>query len=129
MVPLLPPGTYRVETTKPGFKVSIQEGVQIIVTETDALITHLQVGQPSQEVTVIASAEQLQTETNALGRVTSGEVINSLPLVTRNFTQIIGLNPGISTDVNNAADLGRGGGESAGGRGSRDCFSRWHGLG
>ncbi len=109
VVPLLPPGAYRVETTKPGFKVSIQEGVQIVVTETDALVTHLEIGQTSQELTVAASAEQLQTDTTALGRVTSTEVINTLPLVTRNFTQIIGLNPGISTDVNNAADLGRGG--------------------
>ncbi|MBV9302651.1 MAG: TonB-dependent receptor [Acidobacteriaceae bacterium] len=108
VVPLLPPGSYRVETTKAGFKSTIQEGVQIVVTETDALVTHLQIGQPNQEVTVLASAEQLQTETNVLGRVTSGLEINAMPLVTRNFTQIIGLNPGISTDVENAAALGRG---------------------
>ncbi len=109
VVPLLPPGGYRVETTKPGFKVSIQEGVQVVVTETDALVTHLEIGQTNQQLTVEAASEQLQTDTTALGRVTSTEAINALPLVTRNYTQIIGLNPGISTDVNNAADLGRGG--------------------
>ncbi len=115
VVPLLPPGAYRVETTKPGFKLSVQEGVQIVVTETDALVTHLQIGQPSQEVTVEAAAEQLQTDTTALGRVTSGVEINALPLVTRNFTQIIGLNPGISTDVENAGALGRGADAQIGG--------------
>ncbi len=115
IVPLLPPGSYRIETTKSGFKVSIQEGVQIAVTETDAVVTHLEIGQTNQQLTVAASAEQLQTDTTALGRVTSGEVINTLPLVTRNFTQIIGLNPGISTDVENAAALGRGTDATVGG--------------
>ncbi len=109
VLPLLPPGTYRVEITKPGFKASIQEGVQVIVTETNALVTHLEIGQTTQELTVSANAEQLQTDTTALGRVTSGLEINSLPLVTRNFTQIIGLNPGI-----------------ADGGGERRCSGAWY---
>ena len=37
-------------------------------------------------------------------------MLENLPLVTRNFTQIIGLNPGVAQEVNNAADIGRGGG-------------------
>ncbi len=108
VLPLLPPGTYRVETTKPGFNASVQEGVGVIVTETDTLVTHLQIGQTSQEVTINANAEQLQTDTTALGRVTSGLEINNLPLVTRNYTQVMGLNPGVSMDVENAGALGRG---------------------
>ena len=53
---------------------------------------------------------ELQTESSELGRVTDSEMIENLPLVTRNFTQIIGLNPGVSQEVNNAAREGRGGG-------------------
>ncbi len=37
-------------------------------------------------------------------------MLENLPLVTRNFTQIIGLNPGVSQEVNNAGSVGRGGG-------------------
>jgi len=106
-VPLLPPGTYRVEVTKAGFKQSIQQGVQVVVSETDTLVTHLEIGAISQEVTINSNAEQLQTDTTALGRVTSGLVINDLPLVSRNYTQVMALNPGVSTDVENAGALGR----------------------
>jgi hypothetical protein len=37
-------------------------------------------------------------------------MLENLPLVTRNFTQIIGLNPGVAQEVNNASEIGRGGG-------------------
>jgi hypothetical protein len=41
--------------------------------------------------------------------VTSGEVLNSLPLVTRNYTQIIALNPGVASEVTDASAVGKGG--------------------
>ena len=43
-----------------------------------------------------------------MGHVTDGDMVRDLPLVNRNYTQIIGLSPGVVTDVNNASDLGRG---------------------
>jgi len=52
----------------------------------------------------------LQTESSDLGRVTDSEMLENLPLVTRNFTQVIGLNPGVAQEVNNASQIGRGGG-------------------
>jgi hypothetical protein len=109
-VPLLVPGTYSVEVSKAGFRTSTIPHVQIIVTETNALNIRLEVGQVSEKVIVEEQAEQLQTENSTLGRVTSGEQVNSLPLAMRNFTQIIGLNPGVSTEIANAGELGRGGG-------------------
>src|SRR5260370_954408 len=42
------------------------------------------------------------------GAVTGPEAVKNLPLAVRNYTQIIGLNPGVSTDVTNASQLGRG---------------------
>jgi Carboxypeptidase regulatory-like domain/TonB dependent receptor/TonB-dependent Receptor Plug Domain len=109
-VPLLPPGSYRVDTSKQGFKVSSYPGIAVNVTETQGLNIRLQVGAVNETVQVDSAAEQLQTETSALGSVTTHEVLESLPLVTRNYTQIIGLSPGVATDVTNAAGLGRGGG-------------------
>jgi hypothetical protein len=38
------------------------------------------------------------------------QALTSLPLVTRNYKQIIGLSPGIEAPVTNATDLGRGNG-------------------
>ena len=109
-VPLLLPGAYRVDVTKDGFRTATVPHVQIIVTETNSLNIRLEVGQVSEKVVVEAQVAQLQTESSTLGRVTSGEQVQSLPLAMRNFTQIIALNPGVSAEIANAGELGRGGG-------------------
>ncbi len=110
LVALLPPGLYRVDISKAGFKLSTYPDVRVTVTETATLNARLEVGAVSEQVTVSSEAEQLQTESSALGRVTNEEMVGNLPLVTRNYTQIIGLNPGISAEVTNATELGRGNG-------------------
>jgi carboxypeptidase family protein len=109
-VPLLLPGAYSVEVTKEGFRTATVPHAQIIVTETNALNIRLEVGQVSQRVLVEAQVAQLQTESSTLGRVTTSEQVESLPLALRNYTQIIALNPGVSAEVSNAGELGRGGG-------------------
>lgn len=105
---LLPPGNYRVEVSKQGFKTFIFPRVTIGVTETATLNVKLEVGAVNQQVTVEATAEQLQTESAQLGTITNSRMINDLPLAARDYLQIIALNPGISAEVTNAADLGRG---------------------
>ena len=115
VIPLLPPGKYRLTVTHPGFKTAAVESVAVGVTETVNININLEVGTESQSVEVRAEALQLQTETAQLGSVTTGEMIATLPLVTRNFTQIIALNPGISAEPNNAGDLGHGSGSLGGG--------------
>lgn len=108
VVPLLTPGLYGVEVSKQGFKSVALQHVRINVTETNALNISLEVGAVSEKVTVEAQTEQLQTETSSLGHITSGEQLNTLPLDTRNYLQIIGLNPGVMTDVTDAGKIGRG---------------------
>src|SRR5580704_4587840 len=110
IVPLLLPGTYRVEVTQTGFRSVTVPHVKITVTETNALTLRLEVGQIAETVVVEAQVAQLQTESSTLGRVTSGEQVQSLPLAMRNYTQIIALNPGVSAEIANAGELGRGGG-------------------
>jgi hypothetical protein len=109
IVPLLLPGSYRVEVTKPGFRTVTISHAQIVVTETNTLNIRLEVGEVSEKVVVEAQVQQLQTESSTLGRLTSAEQVNTLPLVTRNYTQIINLNPGVASEVNDAGAIGRGG--------------------
>src|SRR5437867_8121023 len=108
--PQVVPGSYRVEAALPGFRRSVSPGIRITVTETARLDIQLEVGASAETVTVEAAPVMVQQETSALGRVVSQSIISSLPLVTRNFTQILGLSPGITTDVTNAGELGRGSG-------------------
>ena len=116
---LLPPGTYNVDVTKQGFKVASVTGLQVIVAENTVQNVQMEVGAVSETVTVASQFVELQTESSQLGRVTDAEMVEDLPLVTRNYTQIVALNPGVSQELNNAGQLGRGGssqpGRSSGG--------------
>jgi hypothetical protein len=124
-VPQLLPGSYRVEFTATNFKKSVKSGLQINVTETTRLDVQLEVGAVQEIVTVTAQAEVLQTESSALGRVVDSTGVTNLPLVTRNFTQIATLSPGISAPVFRGDLLGRGdGGESGGNFRSHGAFNR-----
>ena len=110
VVTLLPPGQYSVEVTKPGFKAATAPDVQVVVAGTTVLNIGLQTGTVTESVTVASVSVELETESSELGRVTDTQMMENLPLVTRNFTQIIGLNPGVAQEVNNASEVGRGGG-------------------
>ena len=112
---LIAPGTYQAEISEAGFKSAVKTGIQVNVTETAALNIHLEIGAATTTVTVLADQELVQTDTSALGRTVTAEQATALPLVTRNFTQIVGLSPGVTAPVTNAADLGRGSSSSSGG--------------
>jgi hypothetical protein len=106
--PLLLPGVYTVEVSKDGFKLYDAAGIRVNVTETEGLNIKLELGPVSQKIVVQAEASPMQTESSTEGRTTGAQTIEDLPLATRNYTQIIGLNPNISTGVTNATTLGRG---------------------
>jgi hypothetical protein len=109
-VALLPPGTYRIAVKKPGFSEKIESGVHIDVSGTTRLDIVMVLGELTQKVTVDAEPSMVDTESSTLGRVVDQQAVSNLPLVTRNYTQIIGLSPGIEAPVTNATELGRGSG-------------------
>lgn len=107
-VALLLPGLYTLEISKAGFKLDLASHISVVVTETTTFNVRMELGQVAEKVVVEAQALQLQTQSSSLGEVTSGEQVRTLPLVTRNYTQIISLNPGVAADVTNAGAIGRG---------------------
>lgn len=109
-VPLLAPGSYQLRFQATGFKVLVRPGIIVNVTETARVDAQLETGEVHEEVLVNTQTELLQTESSTLGRVTDGRQITNLPLVSRNYTEIITLSPGISVNVNNASDVGPGNG-------------------
>ena len=84
--------------------------IRVNVAETTRLDIALTVGELTQSVTVEATPTLTQTESSTLGRVINDRAVESLPLVTRNYTQIIVLSPGVEAGVTNATELGRGSG-------------------
>ena len=113
LFPLLPPGSYTVKASKTGFKELVRPHVQVTVTETARVNVRLEVGAVSEVVTVNTEPELLDTVDSAEGTVTDGRAISALPLASRNYTQIIGLSPGVSAEVTDATALGRGTGSEA----------------
>ena len=103
---LLSPGVYKlVVNATPGLIGGAT--VEVKVAENVRIELRLQV---RAAVTTEVSAENwLQLDTSALGHVMSEHMVSNLPLVTRNFTQIVGLSPGVTTGVFNAGELGLGG--------------------
>src|SRR5580658_6019075 len=105
---LLPPGTYHVSFAASGFKTSEVGSVNLNVTETPELNRTLEVGQQTDQVTVEATAETLQTQSSTLGTVAGTAEVTGLPLSNRNYTQILSLSAGANAAVNDARSLGKG---------------------
>jgi Carboxypeptidase regulatory-like domain/TonB dependent receptor len=105
---LLRPGIYEVRASKPDFKPISQSDIHVHVTETVRLQLHLELAIRVEKTQVLSNPLMIQLDTSALGRVVNDETVNGLPLVTRNFTQITGLSPGVTVGVYNAGELGTG---------------------
>ena len=105
---LLPPGIYTLTTAAAGFQTLQQSKIVVDVTDTRVVTASLIVGAQEQKVTVNAGTETIQTESSTLGGLVSGDTIVSLPLATRNYTQILSLSPGVTVSATNASAFGRG---------------------
>ena len=105
---LLPVGTYSVEVTAPGFPVTTFPGVVVRITETTRMTASLKVNTVKQIVEVQSQVEQVNTTDATTGQSLGAETITDLPLATRNFQQLLTLSAGASSDLNGAAQLGRG---------------------
>jgi hypothetical protein len=106
---LLPPGVYRLQADKTDFEPLNLLDLHISVTETLRVELHLHLATHFERVEAVSDWQMVQTGYSALGRVVNERAVSGLPLVTRNFTQIAGLSPGVGVGVYNAGELGLGG--------------------
>jgi hypothetical protein len=105
---LLPPGNYKVSLAAPGFKTVEIPSVRVTVEETAVLNHRLEVGAQSERVTVEATVETIQTQNATNGGTVGSQTVVDLPLVSRNYTQIISLSPGVVTNASTASSVGNG---------------------
>jgi len=106
---LLPPGRYELLVTKTGFDPIHLSGFEIHVTETLRLELRFRLATRFEREQVSAARVAVQLDSSTLGRVVNENAIKGFPLVTRNFTQMATLSPGVSSGVYNAGELGLGG--------------------
>jgi hypothetical protein len=107
-IQILEPGHYSLTITQEGFVTSNFPDIVVNVTQITSVNVNLTVGSAQQTVQVQATGELLQTESSALGSVVTGQMVRNLPLVSRNYTQIVTLSPGVAADVTDAGAFGRG---------------------
>jgi hypothetical protein len=109
LIPLLDPSRYSVEIVAKSFERLVQGPITVQVTET-ADLGHvvLTVGSATATVTVTSQEELLQTEDATLGKVFDSTLIEALPLSTRNFTQLLSLQAGVSGAIPGTLALGNG---------------------
>jgi hypothetical protein len=107
-VQLLAPGGYDLTVRARGFESFILTDVQVQITEVSKVKIQLAVSGAKEQIVVSAAPSLLQSENPTLGRVIDRGMIEELPLVNRNFTEILGLTAGTNTDIVDATQLGAG---------------------
>jgi hypothetical protein len=79
-VSLLPPGEYRVDVHREGFRSATRTGITLAVDQIERLDFQLEVGNVYDTVEVSASAPAVTTGTAALGTVVGTQQVQDLPL-------------------------------------------------
>jgi hypothetical protein len=93
--PGLASGTYDITVTKTGFATVNQKDVFLGPTVTRTVNITLEVGQVSQQVTVEASAVQVQTTSSEVSNSVAQQQVETLPLNGRNYQSLSALMPGV----------------------------------
>ena len=73
-------GRYDVTVEAPGFKLSVQKGVVIQISTVASLNVTLQPGNVKEEISVLADAPTVQTDSSDVGTVVGDRQIHDLPL-------------------------------------------------
>jgi len=89
VLPSLPPATYRVSVSAPGFKTAVVPGVKIEAGVPAAVNITLELGALVETVEVAGGAEVLQTSSATVSSTLVGRQINQLPFVTRNVLELV----------------------------------------
>ncbi len=76
----LPPGTYRIEVEKLGFKVVIKSDLVLHVQDALDINFEMVLGSATESVTVRGGAPLLDTESSTIGTVVEQRKVNELPL-------------------------------------------------
>jgi hypothetical protein len=94
-VAALPVGEYEVRARKQGFKEEVRREIRLVVGEEATINLTLQLGEISQEVTVVGDAPMVSVTTNDISGLVGEQQVKDLPLNGRSFDLLMPLNPGV----------------------------------
>jgi outer membrane receptor protein involved in Fe transport len=105
VVNLLPAGRYSVRVEVAGFKTFSIE-TTLAAGDRARVDARMEVGQPSETVSITSEAPILQTDSSTLGTAITGKLVQDLPLNGRNYVQLAQLVPGVSPGPPNGLATG-----------------------
>lgn len=95
----LPPGTYRIEVEKPGFKTVIKPDLILHVQDALEINFEMTLGSASETVTVEAANLNINTTDASVSTVIDRQFVENMPLNGRTFQNLIALTPGVVLSV------------------------------
>jgi hypothetical protein len=97
VLPSLPPGPYRLQVSKIGFKTIVKPDIVLNVQDALSINFTLPIGAMFEIVTVEGGAPLVDTESAAVSTVIDQTYVKNMPLNGRSFQDLILLTPGVAT--------------------------------
>jgi Carboxypeptidase regulatory-like domain len=91
----LPVGKYTIGVQHGGFKIYRRTGLVLDVNQNLVVDVMVQVGQGTEKVEVTSEALHVDTATTQMGEVITDKEMTDVPLVTRSYTDLLSLQPGV----------------------------------
>ncbi len=99
IVPNLPPGSYRLQVSKVGFKTLIKPDIVLNIQDALSINFTLPVGAVFEVVTVEGGASMINTTDASVSTVVDQTYVKNMPLNGRSFQDLILLSPGVVTQT------------------------------
>ena len=106
-VPNLPPGSYRIQVSKVGFKSIIKPDIILNVQDALSLNFTLPIGATSVTVTVEGGAPMINTQSAAVSTVVDRQFAENLPMNGRSFQTLLNLAPGVVATSGSSLESGQ----------------------
>jgi hypothetical protein len=106
-LPNLPPGSYRIQVSKLGFKTVIKPDITLNVQDALSINFTLPIGAALITVTVEGGAPLINTQSPAVSTVIDRNFVGSLPLNGRSFNMLLQLTPGVVIAPSNSNQPGQ----------------------
>jgi hypothetical protein len=110
----MPLGHYDVAVQQPGFRLFRETGLVLDVNSALVVDVAMQIGEVKEAVTVSGTAVHVETATTQMGEVIGGQEMTEVPLVTRSYTDLLALQPGVVSSPSQLTGAYAGAFQSAG---------------
>ncbi|HXM62131.1 MAG TPA: TonB-dependent receptor [Terriglobales bacterium] len=107
VLPNLPPGSYRLQVSKVGFKTLIKPDIVLNVQDALSINFTLPIGAFHETITVEGGAPLVNTENATVSTVVDRQFAENLPMNGRSFQSLIELTPGVVLTTSNSSDGGQ----------------------